>query len=89
MNDQIDWSNLSFGYMPTDYNVRCSYSDGKWGDIEVSDSPYFNIHIAATGLHYGQEIFEGLKASAERTAKSVFSVFVTMPRAFVTLQKDL
>ena len=69
MNDQIDWSNLSFGYMPTDYNVRCSYSDGKWGDIEVSDSPYFNIHIAATGLHYGQEIFEGLKAFRGKDGK--------------------
>ena len=34
----IDWSNLSFGYMKTDYNVRCTYKDGKWGEIEVSDS---------------------------------------------------
>ena len=28
--ESIDWSNLSFGYMPTDYNVRCIYKDGKW-----------------------------------------------------------
>ena len=28
---EIDWSNLSFGYMKTDYNVRCYYRDGKWG----------------------------------------------------------
>lgn len=30
---EIDWSNLSFGYMRTDYNVRCYYRDGngvKW-----------------------------------------------------------
>ena len=26
--ESIDWSNLSFGYMPTDYNVRCIYKDG-------------------------------------------------------------
>ena len=32
---EIDWSNLSFGYMTTDYNVRCYYGPGAWGDIEV------------------------------------------------------
>jgi branched-chain amino acid aminotransferase len=59
---EIDWSNLSFGYMPTDYNVRCCYRDGKWGEIEVSSSETINLHMAATCLHYGQEAFEGLKA---------------------------
>ena len=58
----LDWKNLPFGYVKTDYNVRCTYKDGKWGEIEVSDSEYFPIHIAATCLHYGQESFEGLKA---------------------------
>ncbi len=62
MEQQIDWANLPFGYIKTDYNVRCYYKDGKWGDIEVSDSENLNIHIAATALHYGQEIFEGMKA---------------------------
>jgi len=57
----IDWANLPFGYYKTNYNVRCYYRDGKWGDIEVSDSEYINIHMAATALHYGQEAFEGLK----------------------------
>ena len=58
----LDWANLSFGYIPTDYNVRCTYKDGAWGEIEVSSSEYINMHMAATCLHYGQEIFEGLKA---------------------------
>ena len=57
-----DWSKLPFGYFPTDYNVRCSYRGGKWGEVEVSTSETINIHMAATALHYGQEIFEGLKA---------------------------
>ena len=60
--EKIDWANLSFGYMPTDYNVRCYYRNGKWGEIEVSSSETINIHMAATALHYGQEAFEGLKA---------------------------
>jgi branched-chain amino acid aminotransferase len=57
-----DWKNLPFGYIKTDYNIRCTYKDGKWGELEISDSEYIDIHIAATGLHYGQEAFEGLKA---------------------------
>ena len=59
---EIDWANLSFGYMKTDYNVRCYYRDGKWGEIEVCSEETLNIHMAATCLRYGQEAFEGLKA---------------------------
>lgn len=60
--ESIDWKNLPFGYIPTNYNVRCTFSDGKWGPIEVSDSEYIPMHMAAVCLHYGQEAFEGLKA---------------------------
>ena len=57
----IDWKNLPFGYFKTDYNVRCTWKNGVWSELEISDSEYMNIHIAATALHYGQEAFEGLK----------------------------
>ena len=60
--ENIDWGNLPFGYVPSDYNVRCYYRNGKWGEIEVSSSDTINIHMAATCLHYSQEGFEGLKA---------------------------
>ena len=66
---EIDWKNLSFGYLPTDYNVRCRFHNGKWGEIEVSQSDSINIHMAATCLHYGQEIFEGLKAFMGKDGK--------------------
>ena len=59
---QLDWANLAFGYIPTDVNVRATFRDGKWGPIEETNSEYINLHMAATSLHYGQEIFEGLKA---------------------------
>ena len=67
---EIDWANLPFGYMKTDYNVRCYYRDGKWGELELCSEETLNIHMAATCLHYGQEAFEGLK----KTARSVYSV---------------
>lgn len=67
--ENLDWGKLPFGYIKTDYNVRCTFKDGKWGELEVSDSEYLPIHIAATGLHYGQEAFEGLKAYRGKDGK--------------------
>lgn len=67
--EKIDWKNLGFGYSKTDYNVRSWYRNGKWGELEVSDSEILNIHMAATSLHYGQEAFEGLKAFRGKDGK--------------------
>ncbi len=69
MNPDIDWKHLPFGYFPTDYNVRCTFKDGKWGEIEVTQSDKIELHMAATCLHYGQEIFEGLKAFRGKDGK--------------------
>ena len=66
---EIDWANLSFGYMKTDYNVRCYYRDGAWGELELCSEETLNIHMAATCLHYGQEAFEGLKAYRGKDGK--------------------
>ena len=68
-NPGLDWPNLNFGYRKTDYNVRCTYKDGKWGEIEVTDSETITMHMAATCLHYGQEVFEGLKAFKGKDGK--------------------
>lgn len=68
--EKLDWKCLPFGYIKTDYNIRYHYKNGKWGKPEVSSSEYIDIHIAATGLHYGQEAFEGLKAYACKDGKT-------------------
>ncbi len=67
--DAIDWTNLAFGYMKTDYNVRCYFRDGKWSQPELETSEHLNLHMAATCLHYGQEVFEGLKAFRGKDGK--------------------
>ncbi len=67
--ENIDWKNLPFGYLKTDWNIRCYFRNGKWGELETSSSEYVNIHIAATGLHYGQEAFEGMKAFRGKDGK--------------------
>ena len=69
MEQNLDWSKLSFSYLKTNYNVRCSFKDGKWGEIEITDSEHINMHMAATCLHYGQEIFEGMKAFKGKDGK--------------------
>lgn len=65
----LDWNNLPFGYIKTDFNVRCFFRNGQWSKPEVSESEYINIHIAASALHYGQEAFEGMKAYRGRDGK--------------------
>jgi branched-chain amino acid aminotransferase len=67
--DSIDWKSLGFGYSKTDFNVRCWFRNGEWGELETSDSEAINIHMAATALHYGQEAFEGLKAFRGKDGK--------------------
>lgn len=67
--ETIDWKNLPFGYIKTDFNLRSVFKNGKWGPLEVSSSEYIDLHIAATGIHYGQEAFEGLKAYMGKDGK--------------------
>jgi len=58
------WDELGFEFRPTKSHVRMVYKDGEWGEPELVESPYLQMHIGATALHYGQSCFEGLKAFA-------------------------
>lgn len=58
----IDWKSLTFHYTETDYIVRAACHDGVWEEPYATRDKYMSIHVAATGLQYGQECFEGLKA---------------------------
>ena len=58
----IDWSKLTFHYTETDYIVRSACRDGVWEEPYATRDKYMSIHVASTGLQYGQECFEGLKA---------------------------
>jgi branched-chain amino acid aminotransferase len=67
--ENINWSELSFGYLKADYNVRSYYKNGQWSDLEITDSEQLTLHIASTCFHYGQEAFEGLKAFKGKDGK--------------------
>ncbi len=60
--ENIDWSSLGFNYHKTNVNARFTYTDGKWSDMELTDDEYIKMHMSASCLHYGIELFEGLKA---------------------------
>lgn len=60
----LDWTELGFEFRPTKSHLKMVYKDGAWGEAEMVESPYLQIHIGATALHYGQSCFEGLKAFA-------------------------
>ncbi len=59
---KIDWDTLGFAYMDSKCHIRYGWQDGRWDEGAMHEEPYLNLHIAATALHYGQSIFEGLKA---------------------------
>ncbi len=67
----IDWANLPFGYVKTDFNIRYLYSNGKWSKEELTRDEYIPMHIAASCLHYGQEAFEGMKAFETKDGRIV------------------
>ncbi len=67
----LDWPNLPFDYMKTDFNIRYYYKDGKWSEGELVTEDTINLHMAAPCLHYGQEAFEGMKAFETKDGKIV------------------
>ena len=58
----LDWENLGFSYMTTDYRYVADYKDGAWGEGRLTTDPFVALNECAGILQYCQEIFEGLKA---------------------------
>lgn len=60
--NQVDWENLSFGSQFTDHMLVMKYDNGQWETPEIIPFGNFNLHPATSVFHYGQALFEGLKA---------------------------
>ena len=67
----IDWSNLGFGYMQTDYRYVTNFKDGKWDDGELITDANIVMSECACVLQYAQTVFEGLKAYTTKDGKTV------------------
>ena len=58
----IDWSNLGFGYIKTNERFVSNFKDGKWDDGVLTTDDMVTISECAGVLQYAQTVFEGLKA---------------------------
>ena len=67
----IDWGNLGFGYMETDYRFVSYFKDGKWDDGELITDPNIVLNECSCVLQYAQTVFEGLKAYTTEDGRTV------------------
>ena len=67
----IDWANLGFGYIQTDYRFVSNFKDGKWDEGVLTEDPNVVINECACVLQYAQTIFEGMKAYTTSEGKIV------------------
>lgn len=58
----IDWGNLGFDYMKTDFRYISVWENGEWDNGKLVEDNTLIIEEGAPALHYGQQCFEGLKA---------------------------
>ena len=71
--DSIDFSNLPFGKVFTDHMLICYYEKGRWSEPEIRPYGPIPMSPATHALHYGQSVFEGLKAY--RKSDGTVSIF--------------
>ena len=58
----IDWNNLGFEYIKTDFRYISTWKNGSWDEGHLTEDNMLTISEASCALHYGQQCFEGLKA---------------------------
>ncbi len=64
---KVDWENLPFGKMFSDHMLVMEYCDGEWQEPEIVPFGPISFHPATSAIHYGQSVFEGMKANKSAT----------------------
>src|SRR6516225_3213412 len=67
--NEIDFNNLPFGKYFTDHMLEVDYANGEWGQVRIRPYQSLELSPALSALHYGQSIFEGIKAYKDRDGK--------------------
>ena len=67
----IDWANLGFGYMKTDYRYVSDYTNGAWDEGRITDDDMITMSECAGVLQYAQTVFEGMKAYTTEKGETV------------------
>ncbi|WP_274476297.1 branched-chain amino acid aminotransferase [Mangrovimonas aestuarii] len=66
---EVDFDNLAFGRTFTDHMLECDFKDGAWQTPKISPYHPLTIDPSARVFHYGQAIFEGMKAYKDENDK--------------------
>jgi branched-chain amino acid aminotransferase len=69
--EETDFSDIPFGKKFSDHMLVADYRNGAWEDIRIMPYAPVPTSLAISGLHYGQSIFEGLKAYRNQADKAV------------------
>jgi len=65
--DQVDFNNLAFGSIFTDHMMVCKFKNGAWEAPKISPYKPLTLDPSAKVFHYGQAVFEGMKAYRDDT----------------------
>lgn len=65
----VDFDNIPFGRTFSDHMFTADYENGKWGNYQIIPFGPFEVHPTCMALHYGQAIFEGMKASKDQSGQ--------------------
>lgn len=68
---ELDWANIGFGYMKTDWRYVSNYEDGAWDEGSLTQDDQITMSECAGVLQYAQTCFEGLKAYTEKDGRIV------------------
>jgi branched-chain amino acid aminotransferase len=60
---EVDFDHLPFGHIFSDHMFTADYTDGEWQNPRIEPFHSFQLHPGTMAIHYGQAIFEGMKAS--------------------------
>lgn len=67
----VDFNNVPLGRTFTDHMFICTYSNGEWATPRIEPLQLIPTHPATMALHYGQALFEGLKATKNNRGEAL------------------
>lgn len=67
--DKVDFNNLKFGSVFTDHMMVCDYKNGRWETPKIMPYQPLTLEPSARVFHYGQAVFEGMKAYKDEDGK--------------------
>jgi branched-chain amino acid aminotransferase len=68
---EVDFKNLPFGKTYTDHMFMADFRDGEWKNFRIMPYGYMPVSPATPAIHYGQSIFEGLKAMKNENGEAL------------------